>query len=63
MRLQLYQESSWEQKRTDILELGIDIFTIGDDWIGKFDDLKDVCDVEYLPRTHGISTREIKDII
>ena len=60
---EVIQESSWEQKRTDIIELGIDIFTIGDDWVGKFDDLKNICDVEYLPRTHGISTKEIKDII
>ena len=60
---EVIQESSWEQKRNDIVELGIDVFTIGDDWTGKFDDLKDICDVEYLPRTQGISTRNIKGMI
>ena len=32
---------------------------MGDDWINKFDDLKDICDVYYLPRTVDISTTEI----
>jgi glycerol-3-phosphate cytidylyltransferase len=56
-------EYSWKQKRSDMLEFKIDIFTIGDDWKGKFDDLKDICDVKYLSRTEGISTTEIKNII
>lgn len=33
---------------------------MGDDWKGKFDDLKELCEVVYLPRTHGISTTKIK---
>lgn len=33
---------------------------MGDDWEGKFDDLKDLCDVVYLPRTPEISTTQIK---
>ena len=33
---------------------------MGDDWLGKFDDLKDICEVTYLPRTDGISTTKIK---
>ena len=56
-------EYSWKQKRSDMLEFEIDIFTIGDDWKGKFDDLKDICDVKYLSRTQGISSTEIKDLI
>ena len=56
-------EYSWKQKRSNMLEFGIDIFTIGDDWKGKFDDLKDICDVKYLSRTQRISTTEIKNII
>ena len=31
---------------------------MGDDWKGKFDDLKDICSVIYLPRTPCISTTE-----
>ena len=33
---------------------------MGDDWQGKFDDLKDIVEVVYLPRTEGISTTKIK---
>lgn len=54
-------EDNWEQKREDILREGADIFVMGDDWEGKFDDLKDICEVVYLPRTIGISTSQIKD--
>lgn len=54
-------ESNWEQKRSDILEFKVDTFVIGDDWKGKFDDLKDICEVVYLPRTPEISTTKIKE--
>ncbi|QCI29080.1 glycerol-3-phosphate cytidylyltransferase [Caminibacter pacificus] len=53
-------EVSWEQKIEDIKKYNVDIFAIGDDWKGKFDFLKDYCEVIYLPRTHGISTTQIK---
>ncbi|WP_110928370.1 glycerol-3-phosphate cytidylyltransferase [Bacillus massiliglaciei] len=54
-------ENNWEQKREDVIREGVDIFVMGDDWEGKFDDLKDVCEVVYLPRTVGISTSQIKN--
>ena len=53
-------EEKWEQKKTDVHEYHIDTFVIGDDWKGKFDFLKDYCEVVYLPRTEGISTSKIK---
>ena len=53
-------ESSWEQKRKDISENNVDIFAIGDDWKGKFDFLKDDCQVIYLSRTQGISSSGLK---
>jgi glycerol-3-phosphate cytidylyltransferase len=53
-------EESWDQKDTDIDKYQIDVFVIGDDWKGKFDFLKDKCDVVYLPRTEEISTTKIK---
>jgi len=54
-------ETSWEQKRTDVKTYGVNIFTIGDDWRGKFDFLQeDGCQVIYLPRTQEISTTQIK---
>lgn len=54
-------EDSWEQKRRDVEELGIDIFVMGDDWKGKFDFLADLCKVVYLPRTPDISSTELKE--
>ncbi len=56
-------EETWEQKRNDILEHNVDLFVMGDDWAGKFDDLQDLCTVEYLPRTVGVSTSGLKEIL
>ncbi|AZR73924.1 glycerol-3-phosphate cytidylyltransferase [Anoxybacter fermentans] len=53
-------EESWEQKIKDVIEYKVDIFVMGDDWTGKFDFLKEYCEVIYLPRTPGISTTKIK---
>ncbi|MCF6138779.1 glycerol-3-phosphate cytidylyltransferase [Pseudalkalibacillus berkeleyi] len=53
-------ENNWNQKFTDVEDHNIDIFVMGDDWKGKFDFLKDQCEVVYLPRTEGISTSQIK---
>lgn len=56
-------EDSWDQKRRDIIENKIDIFVMGDDWKGRFDFLKDLCEVVYLPRTPDVSTAEIKSSV
>lgn len=56
-------EESWEQKVSDIKEHDVDVFAIGDDWTGKFDDLKELCEVVYLSRTDGISSTEIKQML
>ena len=53
-------EENWAQKKTDVAKYGVDVFVMGDDWKGKFDFLKDQCEVVYLPRTPEISTTEIK---
>ncbi|MGM9967691.1 glycerol-3-phosphate cytidylyltransferase [uncultured Rummeliibacillus sp.] len=53
-------ENTWEQKIQDVKDHNIDTFVMGHDWEGKFDFLKDYCEVIYLPRTEGISTTKIK---
>ena len=53
-------EETWEQKITDVKTHRVDTFVMGDDWEGKFDFLKDHCEVVYLPRTPDISTTQIK---
>lgn len=59
----IFPERTWEQKREDIVKYGADIFVIGDDWRGKFDDLSDLCRVVYLPRSPVISSTLIKQFI
>ena len=48
------------QKIDDIRRLNIDIFTVGSDWEGCFDYLKEFCKVVYLPRTEGVSSTEVR---
>lgn len=54
-------ETCWEQKISDVKEFKVDAFVMGNDWEGKFDFLKDYCEVIYLPRTPEISTTDIKE--
>ena len=53
-------EHNWEQKIDDIKKYNVDIFAIGNDWEGKFDFLKEHCEVIYLERTKNISTTQLK---
>lgn len=54
-------EENWQQKRSDMHEYHIDTFVMGDDWIGKFDFLKEEgVEVVYLPRTPEISSSQMK---
>ena len=48
------------QKISDIQKMGINTFVIGSDWEGKFDYLKEYCDVVYLERTRGISSTALR---
>ena len=48
------------QKIDDIRRYGVDVFTVGSDWRGKFDYLKEYCQVVYLDRTEGISSTELR---
>lgn len=63
MVTKVIREDNWEQKKDDIKKYGCDLFVMGSDWTGKFDFLKDYCDVIYLPRTEGVSSTEIKQEI
>ena len=49
------------QKIDDIQKYEVDIFAIGSDWEGKFDYLKEFCQVVYLPRTEGISSTMLRE--
>ncbi|MFT4082044.1 MAG: adenylyltransferase/cytidyltransferase family protein [Nocardioides sp.] len=53
---EVFLEESLELKRHYIETYGADVLVMGDDWAGRFDEFKDVCEVVYLPRTPAIST-------
>ena len=56
-------ETCWEQKVDDIKKYQVDVFAIGEDWKGKFNFLKEYCDVQYLPRTEDISSTLVREIL
>ena len=49
------------QKLEDIQKYDVDIFAIGSDWVGKFDYIREFCEVVYLPRTEGISSTQLRE--
>lgn len=57
---QIIVEEYEGQKISDIQKYGVDIFTVGSDWVGKFDYLGEYCQVVYLPRTRGISSTSLR---
>ena len=52
----VFVEESLELKADYIRKYRADVLIMGDDWAGRFDIYKDLCEVVYLPRTPGIST-------
>jgi len=56
---EVFWEESLEEKAQYIRRYNADVLVMGDDWAGKFDELSDLCEVKYLPRTPAISTTEI----
>lgn len=60
---EVFIEESLELKGEYIKAMRADILVMGDDWKGRFDEFKTLCDVVYLPRTDGISTTQTIDVI
>lgn len=56
---EVFLEESLEEKRDYLIQHAADVMVMGDDWTGKFDELSDICEVVYLPRTPAISTTAI----
>lgn len=54
-------EDYFGQKIDDVQKYDVDIFAIGSDWEGKFDYLREFCEVIYLPRTQGISSTILRN--
>lgn len=59
---EVFKEESLELKAEYIKKYNASVLIMGDDWEGKFDWVKELCnnvEVIYLPRTPSISTTEI----
>lgn len=61
--VETFKENHWNEKFRDIKRIKPDIFVMGSDWVGKFDELNKFCKVIYLPRTSGISSTMLKEKI
>lgn len=60
---EVFLEESLDQKRDYIIRTGAGILVMGDDWVGRFDDLNDICKVVYLERTPSVSTTSIIEVV
>ena len=60
---EVFVEESLELKGSYIKKYNADVLLMGNDWEGKFDDFKSICNVVYLDRTPSISTTELIEII
>ena len=56
---EVFREDSLELKGEYIKKYQADVLVMGDDWVGRFDEFKALCEVIYLPRTEGISTTQL----
>ena len=59
----VFIEESLELKGSYIKKHKADILLMGNDWEGKFDNFKSICNVVYLERTPSISTTKLIEII
>ena len=56
----VFLEESLEQKADYIVQFHADVLVMGQDWAGKFDHMRELCEVVYLPRTPHISTTQVR---
>lgn len=60
---EVFLEESLELKAQYLKLHKADVLVMGHDWAGRFDHFRDICEVVYLPRTEGVSSTTIKQMI
>lgn len=60
---EVFVEESLALKGEYLRQHRADVLVMGDDWQGRFDEFRSICEVVYLPRTPSISTTEIIEVI
>ena len=58
-----FEEESLDLKGEYLQRYGADVLVMGDDWAGRFDEYRDLCEVVYLPRTPSVSTTQLIEVI
>lgn len=56
---EVFFEESLDAKADYIRRYQADRLVMGDDWQGRFDEFRELCDVVYLPRTPSVSTKAV----
>jgi glycerol-3-phosphate cytidylyltransferase len=60
---EVFLEESLERKGDYLRTHHASVLVMGDDWQGRFDEFRAICEVVYLPRTPSVSTTEIIEVI
>ncbi len=60
---EVFLEESLERKADYIRRHRADLLVMGEDWAGRFDHLRAICEVAYLPRTEGVSSTAIRRML
>ncbi|USD19901.1 adenylyltransferase/cytidyltransferase family protein [Microbulbifer variabilis] len=60
---EVFLEESLELKAEYIKRFNAEMLVMGNDWEGKFDHYSNLCEVHYFPRTEGISTTQVIDLV
>jgi len=55
-----FEQKSFEQKKDDILKYNIDVLVSSEDWKGKYDYLKEYCEVVYLEKISDVSSTDLR---
>lgn len=56
---EVFDEESLELKGSYLQRFRADVLVMGDDWVGRFDQFTNQCEVVYLARTPSISTTAV----
>lgn len=60
---EVFVEESLELKADYLRQYRADVLVMGHDWAGRFDHFREICEVLYLPRTEGVSSTAIKQML
>jgi glycerol-3-phosphate cytidylyltransferase len=60
---EVFPANSWEEKVRDIQKYKPDVIVASEEWREKYEPLKKMCRVEFLPRMPNISSSKFKQLL